>query len=301
MEAIVKYRLVEFYAEYEDPIDMQTKRAVKYASHGQVLSTDESGDDPNAVYGVSESEFSRLESQGVFFTKLEVNAMGAGVTDALSPYESTDSLRGPRGDTMSSIPVAAGEPDHSPASVHGGGGTAHPLTVGEMQPWQIEELLRSEDVTPDDVLETVGNDPILAAKFLTAEQAVNPDPRQELVDGLTKVLGAASGRAPEGSEGVEGTDGQAKPTVETTEPSAGDPADATTSTEGNDTVANPSDLPDDGEGYMTVTPGVPAQYNATAGAVVLADLNGVDLNDVRGTGPGGRVLKSDVEAYVAGR
>lgn len=297
MEAIIKFRLVEFYQEYEDPIDMQTKRAVKYASHGQVLSTDESGDDPNAVYGVSESEFERLESQGVFFTPLEVNAMQAGVTDALSPYESTDSLRGPRGDTMSSIPVAAGEPDHSPASVFGGGGTAHPLTAGEMQPWQVEELLRNEDVTPDDVLATVGNDPILAAKFLTAEQAVNPDPRQELVDGLTKVLGAASGRAPEGSEGVEGTDGQAKPTVETTEPSAGDPA----SVEGNDTVVNPSDLPDDGEGFMTVTPGVISHYNATAGAVVLADQNNVDLNDVKGTGPSGRILKSDVEAYVAGR
>lgn len=39
--------------------------------------------------------------------------------------------------------------------------------------------------------------------------------------------------------------------------------------------------------------------NATAGAVALAEAEGVDLSDVEGTGAGGRVTKADVENYIA--
>jgi pyruvate/2-oxoglutarate dehydrogenase complex dihydrolipoamide acyltransferase (E2) component len=39
--------------------------------------------------------------------------------------------------------------------------------------------------------------------------------------------------------------------------------------------------------------------NATAGAVELAEENGVDLSSVEGTGSGGRVTKADVENYLA--
>lgn len=208
MEGIVQFRLVDYYAEYEDPIDGQTKRSVKFAGHGQRLSTEESGDDANTVYGVRESEFQRLDKQGVFFSQTEVGAMEAGVTDVVGAPESTDSIRGAaRGDTHTSIADAAGDPDHSATSSMGGSGGPHPLTFGQMAAWQIEEYLRNAEPSEQDILDSVGNDPVLAAKFLTAEQAVNPEPREELLAGLSKVLGGAQPRGPEGSEGVEGTDG----------------------------------------------------------------------------------------------
>ena len=40
--------------------------------------------------------------------------------------------------------------------------------------------------------------------------------------------------------------------------------------------------------------------NATKGAVELAEQEGVDLEEVEGTGAGGRITKQDVEASLAG-
>lgn len=42
-------------------------------------------------------------------------------------------------------------------------------------------------------------------------------------------------------------------------------------------------------------------FNATAEAYQLAADNDVDLSEVTGTGSGGRILKSDVEAFIAER
>lgn len=39
-------------------------------------------------------------------------------------------------------------------------------------------------------------------------------------------------------------------------------------------------------------------FNATSGAVELANAEGVDLAQVQGTGDGGRITKADVEAYL---
>lgn len=41
------------------------------------------------------------------------------------------------------------------------------------------------------------------------------------------------------------------------------------------------------------------EIDATDGAIELAEDEGVDLSKVKGTGDSGRVIKSDVEAYVA--
>jgi len=40
------------------------------------------------------------------------------------------------------------------------------------------------------------------------------------------------------------------------------------------------------------------EYNATKGAVELADTEGVDLGEVEGTGEDGRITKADVESYL---
>lgn len=50
------------------------------------------------------------------------------------------------------------------------------------------------------------------------------------------------------------------------------------------------------EGGEEQAQGVP--YDATAGAVALADQEGVDLNDVEGTGVGGRITKEDVQNHL---
>jgi len=42
-----------------------------------------------------------------------------------------------------------------------------------------------------------------------------------------------------------------------------------------------------------------AEANATSGAIDLANAEGVSLADVEGTGDGGRITKSDVEAHLA--
>jgi pyruvate/2-oxoglutarate dehydrogenase complex dihydrolipoamide acyltransferase (E2) component len=41
------------------------------------------------------------------------------------------------------------------------------------------------------------------------------------------------------------------------------------------------------------------EIDASAGAVELAQAEGVDLSQVTGTGKGGKIIKSDVEAYTA--
>lgn len=43
----------------------------------------------------------------------------------------------------------------------------------------------------------------------------------------------------------------------------------------------------------------PPQLDATDAAVRLAEESGVDLKDVVGTGSGGRIIKSDVEAFLS--
>lgn len=42
------------------------------------------------------------------------------------------------------------------------------------------------------------------------------------------------------------------------------------------------------------------ELNASAGAVELAEANGIDLSQVEGSGSGGRILKADVQALVDG-
>jgi pyruvate/2-oxoglutarate dehydrogenase complex dihydrolipoamide acyltransferase (E2) component len=55
------------------------------------------------------------------------------------------------------------------------------------------------------------------------------------------------------------------------------------------TTAEPTDEEGEGEG----------EYNATAGAVELAEAEGVDLGEVEASDPSGRITKADVEAYLS--
>lgn len=204
MENVVKSRLVHFYVPFIDPITGEERRAEQYASHGMRLHSEEGTSDGLNVYNVSQEQIDRLKLDGHLFSDLEVEMMEAGVTDAAFP-ESTDSLRGPLGDTMTSPGSAVADPDHSTLSAHGGSGGPHPLGFAEMAPWQLEEYIRNEEPTENDILEAVGENQDLARRFLDAENAATGGaPREGVVAGLAAVLGAA-GAGPETEEGLEHT------------------------------------------------------------------------------------------------
>jgi pyruvate/2-oxoglutarate dehydrogenase complex dihydrolipoamide acyltransferase (E2) component len=268
MEKTVKFRLVEVYRPYTDPLDGEEKRASRLVSHGQKVSSEDKRDTETTIYNVPEDEIKRLDvvHPGWAFSDQELKMMEAGVTDDFTVRESLDSSV--RGDTGSSQAFSPGDTDASPTSVRGGGGEAHPLTLGEMLPWQIEEYMRNEKPSPDDLLQAVdeaGPDGLrLARAFLDAETAITGgDLREELTSGITERFGF-SAVGPEGSEGVPGT-----------VPEEDDTSGASST---------------GGEGNGSAEP--------TESAAEYARENNVDLSQVQGTGAGGRVTRPDVEKYV---
>lgn len=203
MEGLVKIRLTHFYVPVYDPIEQEDRVVERLVYHGQRVTTDAAPDgeapDPNTVYSVNEKEFRLRESQGVFFSDLEMQMMADGVTDDVLPQEGTFAHQG---DTRSTV---VGDPDVSGVSTFGGGEVGHPLSLHEMAPWQVEEYLRRDDVTAKDLIDAVQQDPTIAHKILNAENVVSHgEPRPEVIQGIAGVLGIGTAPGPD-EQGVEGT------------------------------------------------------------------------------------------------
>lgn len=201
MEYIVKFNTVSFLVEAPNIFDPgKTKLVPRIARHGQRVSTDTEGNDPNTIYGLREYDENKLLALGAFFSPHEVRAFEDGLTDETSTEQDAARLNVPRGDTGSTPRYPALGED---ANIHGG---EHPLAFGETPVEKLGDWIMQNDIPVNELLEIVEGDPSLANKVLQAENlATGSEPREGLAQGIAAILGTATGPAPKGSEGVEGT------------------------------------------------------------------------------------------------
>lgn len=261
---IVKSRLFHYYVEVPDELDTsKTKLAYAEAIHGQRISTDtaDADSDPNVKYGLREPDENRGLRDGHFFSDAEVAAMEQGGL--------TDTIDLAPFPGMGYDPGAVGFVD-----------AGHPLTVEQLSAEQMAELHDAGTLSDDDLLDAVkksGDSEAMANKVhaaleinLGAEEAAQSD----LASSVNELIGRGAPVGPEGGEGVEGS-----------LPEGAEEEDENPKSPGSSTASGGS-----GNGDF-----------ASPAAASLAAENGLDADDIAGSGAGGSITAQDVRDEISRR
>lgn len=181
-EKYVKFLMVEFPALVPDPWNPSGDKvpAMRTARHGQKVTTEETPDAPedrdqNTVYGLQDYDLKRLDEMGAFFTDVEHVMFTNGVTNDDRPQE---------GDV-----VGEGDRTATPAFGADGEPIAHPISLGEYTIEQLAELIKSDQIDADELVEAVVAEPTLRDLIVSAEElATEGQPREEVVQAIADAL-----------------------------------------------------------------------------------------------------------------
>lgn len=292
-ERYVRFRYFHWFVPATDPVTLQEIQVERAATHGMKVSTAESGDEPHTQYGLTAERLRWGDLNGAFFSKAEVKAMEAGITDVQTPMEG---LAEPRGDTATS---AAGTHGMATATVIDPP-AVHPLAFEEMNIVQMAEYMKEADLSPNEILEIAHATPNSAEFIYSAAVMANGGVAPEgLSEGVASILGygvadpgtsrmgdGEPAETPEGAgpthEGVE--------TPDETNQAEVPPHDAEA------TETPPATEDDTGDGGQEPPPAGPEPSEA---AVALAKEHDLDLALVTGTGADNRVVQADVQKYLS--
>jgi pyruvate/2-oxoglutarate dehydrogenase complex dihydrolipoamide acyltransferase (E2) component len=199
------------------------------------------------------------------------------VSDDITAVEG---LEEPRGDTRTSLATSVIDPDGSATSGYGSTGEVHPLSFGEMSPWQVQEYMKSDAFDAQAVVDAIEGAPdqaskeALANKFLTAAAELEDESLETLVTSLSTQLGVAPHGPGPDDDGVE------LPGAESREDTGG------------------SEGGDGGQGDGASSDDSPF---ASPEAEQAAKDAGLTADDIEGTGADGKIKKSDVEKAAASK
>jgi pyruvate/2-oxoglutarate dehydrogenase complex dihydrolipoamide acyltransferase (E2) component len=289
MERTVKYLQVGWFHPAEDPITGEPRNVAREAAYGVTLHTEDGTDDDKNIYGVPEKELLRVEraNPGCFF--LEGEEPGGRVVDEF-----------PDQDIVVGRDTVTGTDD--------GRADFDPIATEDLAQWQIAEWIARDKPTPEAMFKAVNavDDPVkkekLLRNMLAAEVEVTKDePRDEVVIGLTGLLSAmgVDATAPAMPGFTSAVSGDAPPVPPGPEgPPPGTPAtDDTGGSPGTGGEVSPTDPGAIDSAGNPLPATEPVVVEATESAKRLAAELGLDINQIKGTGSGGRVIEPDVKAY----